>query len=110
MARKNKITTDPKAEKYQRERTEQLKRDAESWKPLQSSPPWYLSKIAKNAYRAILPALMRSEIVKQPDLTVVAALCVQVDIFRQAYSHSHHGRVLLSDILYQIQCLRSRLR
>lgn len=92
MARKNKITTDPKAEKYQRERTEQLKQDTESWKSLQSSPPWYLSKIAKNAYRAILPALMKSEIVKQPDLTVVAALCVQVDIFRQAYKDiQKHG-------------------
>lgn len=92
MARKNKITDDPTDEKYQRERTKKLKESTDTWESLQKDPPWYLSRIAKNAYRAILPALLKSEIVKQPDLTVVASLCVQVDIFRQAYNEIRkHG-------------------
>lgn len=92
MARKNKITDDPSAEKYQRDRTKKLKDSTDTWESLQKDPPWYLSKIAKNAYEAILPALQKSEIVKQPDLTVVASLCVQVDIFRQAYKEIRaHG-------------------
>ena len=76
MARKNKITDDPKAEKYQRDRTQKLKDSTSSWAQLQKTPPAYLSDAAKRAYRSILPALVKSDVVKQPDLAVVVALCV----------------------------------
>lgn len=92
MARKNKITDDPKAEKYQRDRTQKLKDSTSSWTQLQKTPPAYLSDAAKRAYRSILPALVKSDVVKQPDLAVVVALCVQVDLFRQAYDEiKEHG-------------------
>ena len=74
MARKNKITDDPKAEKYQRDRTQKLKDSTSSWARLQKTPPAYLSDAAKRAYRSILPALVKSDVVKQPDLAVVVAL------------------------------------
>ena len=92
MARKNKITDDEKAEKYQRNRTKKLKDSTADWQQLQKTAPVYLSNLAKKMYYSILPALQKSDVVKQPDLAVVVALCMQGDILRQAYEDiKKHG-------------------
>ena len=83
MARKNKITDDEKAEKYQRNRTKKMKDSTADWQQLQKTAPVYLSNLAKKMYYSILPALQKSDVVKQPDLAVVVALCMQGDILRQ---------------------------
>lgn len=85
MGRKNKISSSKHARKYQRDRTNQLKKATDGWDDLQKTPPRYLSKTAAMIYRQIWPIVVESKVVKQADHAVVEALCIQMEMARIAY-------------------------
>lgn len=92
MPRKNKITTDKHARKYQRDRAKKLEHATSDWEPLQTTPPRYLSKTAKAVYRHLIPVLQQSKIIKEPDHAVVEALCIQIEMLRRSYGEiQKHG-------------------
>ena len=89
--RKAKVTNDEKARKYQRERTETMKKHDASLQNLQPTPPRELVGVARQAYTRIVNDLNSSGVIKQIDINVVIALCKQIQINRSAYEHIFVG-------------------
>lgn len=92
MGRKAKIATNKNDRADQRRRTEHLKKVASNSNKLQKTPPAKLQKEAKQAYRDLYPILDESGFIVQADLHSVVLLCMQIQIYRQAYDNiSKHG-------------------
>ena len=89
--RKAKVTTDKKSRKYQRDRTNVMKKYDESMANLSTSPPSDLIGIARDVYVKIATELNSSDVIKNIDKNVVVALCQQIQINRTAYRHIYVG-------------------
>lgn len=85
MGRKMKITQDPSDRADQRQRTEELAKKTSGMKPLQVTPPRYLTGYAYSAWSELVPLLNAAGLAKQVDKPLVIALCEQIQLSRQAY-------------------------
>lgn len=92
MGRKAKIATNKNDRADQRRRTERLHKLANDTDKLQKTPPAKLKNEAKQAYRELYPILNESGFIVQADLHSVVLLCMQIQIYKQAYDNiSKHG-------------------
>ena len=89
--RKAKVTNDDKDRKYQRDRTDNLKKHDADLQNLQTTAPRELVGVARTAYTKIVKDLNASGVIKQIDINVVVALCKQIQINRSAYQHIFVG-------------------
>jgi P27 family predicted phage terminase small subunit len=85
MGRKMKITQDQADRADQRRRTEELAKKTSGMKPLQVTPPRYLTGYAYSAWSELVPLLNAAGLAKQVDKPLVIALCEQIQLSRQAY-------------------------
>lgn len=87
VPQKMKLTTKKGDKAYQRRRTEALKKQAKDSKQLQSTPPKTLKGKARYAYTQLFPILKESGFVTQADIDTVTLLCMQVQVYKEAYDH-----------------------
>lgn len=80
-----KLTTKKGDKAYQRRRTEALKNDSKEKTQLQKTPPKALKGKARYAYTQLYPILKESGFVTQADIDTVTLLCMQVQIYKEAY-------------------------
>lgn len=92
MARQIKLTNNPSDRKDQRDRTQNLIEATKDMPALQKSPPRYLKGAARTAWKSIVPALLETGYIKASDQGIIEALCVQIGVYREAYSEvAKHG-------------------
>ncbi|WP_461241100.1 phage terminase small subunit P27 family [Paucilactobacillus sp. N302-9] len=85
MARQVKLTDDKNDPKYQRERTNDLKKVNENIDELRTSPPKILKGTARYVWRRIVPLLKQMGYVRATDRDTIELLCMNVEMYHRAY-------------------------
>lgn len=92
LAKRPKLSLAKDDRKYVRERTEKLVKGTEDMQPMQVTPPKHLNGVARYAWTQIVDQLNSKGWLKETDKSVLELLCVQLQVYRDAYEHIFVGK------------------